>query len=84
MLNKSFYQVFANSVPKDINMSLSSIELKYRKIGSQTYYINMNPAPGKIIFNIRSSGTSSPNESANAILDSLTSDKIKINFASIF
>ncbi len=84
MLNKSIYQVFASSTTKKVNVLLSSIELEYRKIGSQTYYINMQPSVGKIIFNIRSSPTGSPTESANAIRDSLTNDNIKINFASIF
>lgn len=84
MLNKSIYQIFANSTTKNVQLKLSSIELTYRKIGTQNYTMNIEPSVGKIVFNITSSSSGSPTESASAIKDSLNNDKIKIHFSAIF
>ncbi|TAG16896.1 MAG: collagen-like protein [Cytophagia bacterium] len=83
MLNNSIYQIHANSVVKNVQMKLSSINLTYRKIGSQNYTLNCSASPGRLVFNV-TSRNGSPTESASAIRDSLNNDKIKVHFASIF
>jgi hypothetical protein len=83
-LNKSYYEVYANSTPKNVQVKLSTITLTYRKIGATNFNIGMSPSVGKIQFNMISSTAVASTANANSFKDSLNSDRIKINFSSIY
>ncbi len=83
-LNNSYYEVYANSTTKNVQVKLSTITLTYRKIGSAIFKIGMSPSVGKIQFNMTSSTAVPSTANADSFKDSLNTDRIKINFSTIY